>query len=75
MLARLVREDDGQDLIEYALVAALISVIAVLAIETVGRRRRQPLRNLDYDFRRFISEQSDDNNVPTLHFRRRAGRT
>ena len=35
-LARILREDDGQDLIEYALVAALISVISVLAIESVG---------------------------------------
>jgi Flp pilus assembly pilin Flp len=36
MLERILREDDGQDLIEYALVAALISVISVLAIESVG---------------------------------------
>jgi len=35
-LARILHEDDGQDLIEYALVAALISVISVLAIESVG---------------------------------------
>jgi len=34
--ARILREDDGQDLIEYALVAALISVISVLAIASVG---------------------------------------
>ena len=36
MLARILRENGGQDLIEYALVAALISVIAVLAVESVG---------------------------------------
>jgi len=31
-----VREDDGQDLIEYALLAGFISLVAVLAIENVG---------------------------------------
>ena len=36
MLLGILREDDGQDLIEYALVAALISVISVLAIGAVG---------------------------------------
>ena len=36
MLAGMMGQDNAQDLIEYALVAALISVIAVLAIETVG---------------------------------------
>ena len=36
MLGRILREDDGQDLIEYAFVAALISVISVLALESVG---------------------------------------
>ena len=36
MLARILREDSGQDLIEYALVAALISVISILAIQSVG---------------------------------------
>jgi pilus assembly protein Flp/PilA len=35
-LARILREEDGQDLIEYALVAALISVLSILAITTVG---------------------------------------
>lgn len=35
-LVRILREDDGQDLIEYALVAALISVISVLAMESLG---------------------------------------
>jgi Flp pilus assembly pilin Flp len=35
-LMRILCEDDGQDLIEYAVVAALMSVISVLAIESVG---------------------------------------
>jgi Flp pilus assembly pilin Flp len=32
----LVRADDGQDLIEYGLLAALISIIAIVAITSVG---------------------------------------
>ena len=36
LLRRLVREDDGQDLIEYALLAAFISLAAVAAITQLG---------------------------------------
>jgi pilus assembly protein Flp/PilA len=36
LLLRLVREDDGQDLIEYALLAAFISLAAVAAITQLG---------------------------------------
>jgi pilus assembly protein Flp/PilA len=32
----LVRDDNGQDLIEYALLAGLISLVAVAAITTAG---------------------------------------
>jgi len=32
----LLRDDRGQDLIEYALLAAFISIIAVTAITTIG---------------------------------------
>ena len=35
-LWRFVREDDGQDLIEYALLAGFISLVAVLAVQSVG---------------------------------------
>lgn len=36
-LARqLVSDDDGQDLIEYALLAAFISIVAVAAITNIG---------------------------------------
>ena len=35
-LERVVREDTGQDLIEYALLAGFISLVAVAAITTVG---------------------------------------
>ena len=36
LLRRLAREDDGQDLIEYALLAAFISLAAVAAITQLG---------------------------------------
>jgi pilus assembly protein Flp/PilA len=36
LLLRLVRADEGQDLIEYALLAGFISLVAVLAITNVG---------------------------------------
>lgn len=35
MFARLVKEDSGQDLIEYALVAALIGLGAVASMKTL----------------------------------------
>ena len=41
MLERILHEDDGQDLVEYALVAALVSVISVVAIESVGAAIKQ----------------------------------
>ena len=36
LLIRLVREEQGQDLIEYALLAGLISLASVLAITALG---------------------------------------
>jgi pilus assembly protein Flp/PilA len=33
---RFVREEQGQDLIEYALLAGLISIASILAITTLG---------------------------------------
>lgn len=35
-LSNLLRDEDGQDLIEYALVAALIGLAAVAAMSTLG---------------------------------------
>ena len=35
-LLRLWSEDDGQDLVEYALAVALISVVAVTVMKTLG---------------------------------------
>jgi len=36
LLKRFVREEEGQDLIEYALLAGFISLVAVAAITQVG---------------------------------------
>ena len=36
LLVRFVREDKGQDLIEYALLAGLIALVSVVAITLVG---------------------------------------
>ena len=46
-LWRFVREDDGQDLIEYALFAGFISLVAVLAIESVGSGVNQVYADID----------------------------
>ena len=36
LLRRLIREEQGQDLIEYALLAAFIAIVAIVAITEVG---------------------------------------
>ena len=36
LIARFVREDEGQDLIEYALLAAFISLVCLLMIINTG---------------------------------------
>jgi len=38
LIVRFLGEEEGQDLIEYGLLAALISIIAVLAIASVGTK-------------------------------------
>ena len=35
---RLVREEEGQDMVEYALILGLISIIAVAAVTTTGTK-------------------------------------
>ena len=37
LLARFVREDEGQDIIEYALLAAFISIVAWLILREIGQ--------------------------------------
>ena len=36
LLARLVREDEGQDLIEYAMLAAFVSLVAIVGATAIG---------------------------------------
>jgi len=36
LLARFIREDEGQDIIEYALLAAFISIAAYTLLKTIG---------------------------------------
>ena len=38
LMKRFVREEEGQDLIEYALLAGLISLVCVLAITNAGTK-------------------------------------
>ena len=35
-IGRLVRRDDGQDLLEYGLLAALIAIVAMVAVSSLG---------------------------------------
>ncbi len=44
---RFVREEQGQDLIEYALLAGFISLIAVVAITAVGTGVNTVYNNID----------------------------
>ena len=37
LTARVLREDSGQDLVEYAMLAAFISLIAVTSITSIGQ--------------------------------------
>jgi Flp pilus assembly pilin Flp len=36
VVGRLVKKDDGQDLLEYGLLAVLIAIVAIGAVMTVG---------------------------------------
>jgi pilus assembly protein Flp/PilA len=47
LLVRFVREDQGQDLIEYALLAGFISLVAVVAITNVGTGVNAVYNNMD----------------------------
>ncbi len=44
---RFVREEAGQDLIEYALLAGFISLVAVAAITAVGTGINKVYQNID----------------------------
>ena len=47
LMVRFVREDQGQDLIEYALLAGFISLVAVVAITNVGVGVNNVYKNID----------------------------
>jgi pilus assembly protein Flp/PilA len=47
LVTRFVREDAGQDLIEYALLAGFISLVAVVAITNVGTGVNTVYTNVD----------------------------
>lgn len=41
LLARFVREDEGQDIIEYSLLAAFISISGYLILQSIGTNVNQ----------------------------------
>jgi len=41
LIKRFIHEEEGQDIIEYALLAAFISVVAIVAIIAIGTRVNQ----------------------------------
>ena len=45
LLARFVREESGQDLIEYALIAAIISSAGVLVFPSIGNKLDAAFKN------------------------------
>ncbi len=47
LLNRFVRDEQGQDLIEYALLAGFISLVAVVAITNVGTGVNAVYGNID----------------------------
>ena len=47
LMVRFTREDQGQDLIEYALLAGFISLVAVVAITNVGTGVNAVYTNID----------------------------
>ena len=44
---RLIRDDDGQDLIEYGLLIGVITIGAITAIVAIGGRVQQYFQNLN----------------------------
>ena len=47
LFSKFVREENGQDLIEYALLAGFISLVAVVAITSVGSGVNTVYNNID----------------------------
>ncbi len=47
LLKRLVREEQGQDIIEYALLAAGISVVAIPTVPNIGTAVHEAYKRVD----------------------------
>ena len=45
-LNRFVREEDGQDMVEYALLASFISIVAIVALRAIGPLVRTIYQNV-----------------------------
>lgn len=45
LLKRFFHEEEGQGLVEYALIIALVVVIAIVALRTIGNRANTTLTN------------------------------
>lgn len=43
---RFLREDDGQDMVEYALLASFISIVAIVALRAIGPLVRTIYQNI-----------------------------
>jgi Flp pilus assembly pilin Flp len=46
MFRRFLREDKGQDMVEYGLLAAFISIVAILALQAIGPLVRTVYENV-----------------------------
>jgi pilus assembly protein Flp/PilA len=44
-LSAMLRNDDGQGLVEYALIIALVSIVAMAALRTLGNKANNSLTN------------------------------
>jgi pilus assembly protein Flp/PilA len=42
---KMLRNDDGQGLVEYALIVALVSIVAVAALQLLGKKANNTLNN------------------------------
>jgi Flp pilus assembly pilin Flp len=45
-ISRFLHEDDGQDMVEYALLASFISIVAIVAIRAIGPLVRTIYQNI-----------------------------
>ena len=46
LMQRFIREEDGQDLIEYAFLAAFIAIVALVAVKLVGTGVNTAMQNV-----------------------------